>query len=67
MITMNDIDLFLRIPVSPVFINALVLFNDKLLPTLVNHTKNKLVCYQNIEANIVVSKLHINEAILFFL
>ena len=52
MITLNDINLFLRVPVSPVFINALVLFNGKLLPTFVNHTISKLVCYQNIEANI---------------
>ena len=27
-----------RIPVSPININALVLFNGKLLPTFVNHT-----------------------------
>ena len=38
MIKMNDIDVILSIPVSPVYINALVLFNGKLLPTFVNHT-----------------------------
>ena len=38
MITMNDIDVILSIPVSPVYNNALVLFNGKSLPTFVNHT-----------------------------
>ena len=38
MITMNDIDVILSIPVSLVYINVLVLFNGKLLPTFVNHT-----------------------------
>ena len=40
MITINDIGVILksRIPVSPVYINVLVLFNGKLLPTFVNHT-----------------------------
>ena len=35
---MNDIGVIISIPVSPVYINALVLFNGKLLPTFVNHT-----------------------------
>ena len=35
---MNDIDVILSIPVSPVYINALILFNSKSLPTFVNHT-----------------------------
>ena len=40
MISMNDIGVIFkaRVPVSPVYINALVLFNGKLLPTFVNHT-----------------------------
>ena len=38
MITINDIDVFLSISVSPVYINALVLLNGNSLPTLVNHT-----------------------------
>ena len=39
MITMKDISVIFksRIPVSPVYINALVLFNGKLLPAFVNH------------------------------
>ena len=37
---MNDIGVIFksRIHLSPVYINALVLFNGKLLPTFVNHT-----------------------------
>ena len=38
MITMKGIYVILSIPVSPVYINALVLFNSKSLPTFVNHT-----------------------------
>ena len=38
MIIMNDIDVILSIPVSPVFIIVLALFNGKSLPTFVNHT-----------------------------
>ena len=39
MITMKDISVIFksRFPVSPVYINALVLFNGKLLPAFVNH------------------------------
>ena len=36
--------LFLSIPVSPVYINAPVLFNGKLLPTFVNHTIMSIDC-----------------------
>ena len=44
MITMNDVDEIFTssIPVSPVYINALVLFNGKSLPTFVNHTIMKV-------------------------
>ena len=35
---MNDIDVILSIPVSPVYIIVLALFNGKSLPTFVNHT-----------------------------
>ena len=35
---MNDIDVILSIPVSPVYISALVLFNGKSRPNFVNHT-----------------------------
>ena len=38
MITMNDIDVILSIPVSPVYIIVLALFNGKSLATFVNHT-----------------------------
>ena len=46
MITMNDIGVIFqsRIPVSPVYINALVLFNGKLLPTFMNHTIQTIKC-----------------------
>ena len=44
MITLNDIDVILSIPVSPVYINALVLFNGKSLPSFVNHTNSLLTC-----------------------
>ena len=62
MITMKDIGVIFksRVPVSPVYINALVLFNGKSLPTFVNHTIRTVTC-------IIVSKMHSNEAILFFL
>ena len=33
---MNDIDVISSIPMSPVYTNALVLFNGKSLPTFVN-------------------------------
>ena len=61
MITMNDIDVILSIPMSPVYTNALVLFNGKLLPTFVNLSKVVL----NLTTD--VSKMHSNEAILHFL
>ena len=35
---MNDIDVILSIPVSPVYTIVLALFNGKSLPTFVNHT-----------------------------
>ena len=35
---MNDIGVILSIPVSPVYIIVLALFNGKSLPTFVNHT-----------------------------
>ena len=35
---MNDIDVILSIPVSPVYIIVLALFNGKSLPTFVNHS-----------------------------
>ena len=41
MITINDIDVILRIPMSPVYINAFFLFNGKSLPTYENHTIHK--------------------------
>ena len=46
MITMNDIDVILSIPMSPVYTNALVLFNGRSLPTFVNLSiVNGLVVY----------------------
>ena len=44
--------LFLSIPVSPVYINAPVLFNGKLLPTFVNHT---IIVVQNEPPLVLVS------------
>ena len=40
---MNDIDVILSIPVSPVYIIVLALFNGKSLPTFVNHPKESSI------------------------
>ena len=62
MTTMNDKGVIFksRFPVSPVYINALALFNGKSLPTFVNHTiiskSSDLKSYFELRAIQIVSR-----------
>ena len=52
MITMNDIDVILSISMSPVYTNALVLFNGKSLPAFLNLSMPSITyIYKHIQNN----------------